>query len=65
MQGRKEETLNFFFSVAKNVVHVTTSGLYATWYFLSSALPSNPTTKAFKRAITTSFGSLCLGSLLD
>jgi len=51
--------------VIKNVVHVTTSGLYATWYFLSGVgMPSDPTQKSFKRAVTTSFGSICLGSLL-
>jgi len=51
--------------VIKNVVHVTASGLYATWYFLSGVgMPPNPTQKAFKRAVTTSFGSICLGSLL-
>jgi len=51
--------------VIKNVVHVTASGLFATWYFMgSAAMPSNPTSKAFRRAMTTSFGSICLGSLL-
>lgn len=49
----------------KNVVHVTASGLFATWYFLSGVgMPANPTQKAFKRATTSSFGSICLGSLL-
>ncbi len=53
------------YTVIKNVVHVTASGLYATWYFMSGlGMPSNPTQKAFKRAVTTSFGSICLGSLL-
>lgn len=51
--------------VIKNVVHVTASGLVATWYFLSGlGMPSNPTASAFKRATTSSFGSICLGSLL-
>lgn len=51
--------------VIKNVVHVTASGLVATWYFLSGVgMPPNPTQKAFKRATTTSFGSICLGSLV-
>eukprot|EP01111_Echinosteliopsis_oligospora_P005892 TRINITY_DN1963_c0_g1_i1.p1 TRINITY_DN1963_c0_g1~~TRINITY_DN1963_c0_g1_i1.p1 ORF type:complete len:554 (-),score=174.30 TRINITY_DN1963_c0_g1_i1:53-1714(-) len=52
------------FQVIKNVVHVTTSGLIATWYFMNDAMPTNPTNKAFKRAMTTSFGSICFGSLL-
>lgn len=51
--------------VIKNVVHVTASGLVATWYFLSGlGMPANPTSTAFKRATTSSFGSICLGSLL-
>lgn len=55
--------------VIKNVVHVTVSGVFATWYFMKSSLtgegaPSNPTLGSFKRATTTSFGSICLGSLL-
>lgn len=47
--------------VVKNVGHVTTAGTVATWWFLPAA--QNPTGAAFKRAITTSFGSICLGSL--
>jgi len=51
--------------VIKNVVHVTVSGTFATWYFLyPSSMPSNPTLGALKRATWTSFGSICLGSLL-
>eukprot|EP01119_Soliformovum_irregulare_P025819 TRINITY_DN9656_c0_g1_i1.p1 TRINITY_DN9656_c0_g1~~TRINITY_DN9656_c0_g1_i1.p1 ORF type:complete len:454 (-),score=76.03 TRINITY_DN9656_c0_g1_i1:48-1409(-) len=51
--------------VVKNVTHVTTSGTFASWYFYGSqGMPSNPTLKAFKRTMTTSFGSVCLGSLL-
>jgi len=50
--------------VIKNVVHVTTSGSVATWYFMQSNMPSDPTIKSLKRAVTTSFGSICLGSLL-
>jgi len=53
--------------VIKNVVHVTVSGVVATWYFLSGSpggIPENPTLGALKRSVTTSFGSICLGSLL-
>jgi len=53
--------------VIKNVVHVTVSGVIATWYFLTgtpNGIPENPTLGAFKRSITTSFGSICIGSLL-
>lgn len=57
--------INSYCEVIKNVVHVTASGLMATWYFLSGVgMPRNPTSLAFKRATTTSFGSICLGSLL-
>jgi hypothetical protein len=49
--------------VVKNVVHVTCSGTLAAWYFQVDQ-GNNPTAKAFKRAVTTSFGSICFGSLL-
>lgn len=58
----------FFFWVAQvciNVVHVTVAGLVATWYFVGDDhMPPNPTLASFKRAMTTSFGSICFGSLL-
>lgn len=51
--------------VATNVMHVTASGLYATWYFCGlKSMPHNPTLASLKRALTTSFGSICFGSLL-
>jgi len=52
--------------VIGNTVHVTCAGTFATWYFLggTSSMQENPTLKSFKRATTTSFGSVCLGSLL-
>jgi len=60
--------LSFYWTaqVIKNVVHVTASGTFATWYFLHGTMgvPSNPTLKSLRRACTTSFGSICLGSLL-
>jgi len=60
--------LSFYWTaqVIKNVVHVTASGTFATWYFLHGTVgvPPNPTLKSLKRACTTSFGSICLGSLL-
>ncbi|GAM23005.1 hypothetical protein SAMD00019534_061800 [Acytostelium subglobosum LB1] len=54
-------------NVMKNVVHTTISGLFASWYFLEGTdvgMPENPTLKSFKRTMTTSFGSICFGSLL-
>ncbi|KAJ3215755.1 putative choline transporter, neither null mutation nor overexpression affects choline transport [Clydaea vesicula] len=58
--------------VIKNTVHVTVSGLFATYYFLGVTAGNgevqvnerNPTVKAGKRALTTSFGSICYGSLI-
>eukprot|EP01104_Vermistella_antarctica_P011737 TRINITY_DN3310_c2_g1_i1.p1 TRINITY_DN3310_c2_g1~~TRINITY_DN3310_c2_g1_i1.p1 ORF type:complete len:620 (+),score=97.81 TRINITY_DN3310_c2_g1_i1:93-1952(+) len=51
--------------VIKNVVHVTTSGVVATWFFVSPEnMPKAPTRGALVRACTTSFGSIALGSLL-
>ncbi|KAJ3362269.1 putative choline transporter, neither null mutation nor overexpression affects choline transport [Allomyces javanicus] len=53
--------------VISNVVHVTVAGVFASFYFLSGSptgMPSSPTWGAFKRATTTSFGSICFGSLI-
>jgi len=66
---------SFFFTsqVINNTVHVTISGVFATFYFRGVIEPGtnnievdvkNPTIKSFNRAITTSFGSICFGSLL-
>jgi len=54
----------WYSQVVKNTVHVTAAGMVATWYFMKGAMPANPTLKSFGRAMTTSFGSICLGSLL-
>lgn len=48
--------------VLKNVGHVTVSGSVASWWLVPTQ-PA-PTCGAFKRAMTTSFGSICFGSLL-
>jgi len=59
--------LSFYWTsqVIKNVVHVTVSGVFASWYFLyPAAMPENPTQKSLKRACGTSLGSIALGSLL-
>merc|ERR1712242_108109 len=49
--------------VNQNISHCTSCGVAATRYF-STEIDYNPTPKAFKRTMTTSFGSVCLGSLL-
>jgi len=51
------------FQVNKNVSHTTTCGVAATWYF-SNVIDHKPTPAAFKRTMTTSFDSVCLGSLI-
>lgn len=58
-------TFLWFSQVVTNVMHVTASGLVATWYYAGfDNMPRNPTLSAFKRSTTTSFGSICFGSLV-
>eukprot|EP00485_Elphidium_margaritaceum_P002543 CAMPEP_0202694770 /NCGR_PEP_ID=MMETSP1385-20130828/8541_1 /ASSEMBLY_ACC=CAM_ASM_000861 /TAXON_ID=933848 /ORGANISM="Elphidium margaritaceum" /LENGTH=497 /DNA_ID=CAMNT_0049350673 /DNA_START=770 /DNA_END=2263 /DNA_ORIENTATION=- len=51
------------FQVHQNISHTTTAGVTAAWFF-SSAHNFNATMPALKRTMTTSFGSVCFGSLL-
>ncbi|KAJ5078237.1 protein pns1 [Anaeramoeba ignava] len=51
-------------TVIKNGIHTTSSGTYASYYFLKGDMPKDPTLKSLKRAFTFSFGSICLGSLI-
>ncbi|OBT88202.1 hypothetical protein VE02_02444 [Pseudogymnoascus sp. 03VT05] len=53
--------------VLKNIIHVTISGVYGSWYFCSqkpSGFPKGATRGAFKRSVTYSFGSISFGSLI-
>lgn len=50
--------------VLKNVIHVTISGVYASWYFSPNNPPKGATRGAAKRALTYSFGSISFGSLI-
>lgn len=53
--------------VIRTIVHVTNSGVYATYYFLEGTpqgTGSTPSISSLKRACTTSFGSICFGSLI-
>jgi len=53
--------------IIRNVVHMSVGGVTATWYFLAGPNndgPPNPLWRSTKRALTTSFGSICFGSLL-
>jgi hypothetical protein len=58
--------------VIKNSVHVIVSGVFAVYYFMGVdqgngrivVNAKNPTGSSAKRALTTSFGSICFGSLV-
>jgi len=57
--------ISFFWGceVIKNVGHTTTAGVVGTWWLVQNPADS-PTWGALKRSLTTSFGSICLGSLI-
>ena len=48
----------------KNFLHTVISGVYGSWYFYPTSLPSGPTRGAIRRASTYSFGSISFGSLI-
>lgn len=48
----------------KNTIHTVISGVYGSWYFQPNNPPKGPTRGATRRALTYSFGSISLGSLL-
>lgn len=48
----------------KNTIHTTISGVYGSWYFNSKNYPKGVTRGSLKRALTYSFGSISLGSLV-
>jgi hypothetical protein len=50
--------------VVKNVLHVTVSGTVGLFYYQGESTPLYVVPKALRRALTTSFGSICFGSLL-
>jgi hypothetical protein len=53
--------------VIKNVVHVTVAGTVGTWWWTpleASGFCSKAVRESHHRAMTNSFGSICLGSLL-
>jgi hypothetical protein len=61
--------VSFFWTaqVIKNVVHVTTAGTVATWWLFpleASGCCSSAVRESYWRSVTTSFGSICLGSLI-
>jgi hypothetical protein len=61
--------LSFYWTtqVIKNVVHVTVAGTVGTWWFVpgeARSCCSSAVRNSYWRSITTSFGSICFGSLL-
>ncbi|GAX15239.1 hypothetical protein FisN_1Hh676 [Fistulifera solaris] len=53
--------------VISNVVHVTTSGTVGTWWMVpeeANGCCSQAVRDSYYRSMTTSFGSICLGSLI-
>lgn len=56
-----------FWTVIGNVVHVTTAGTVGTWWFVpeeANGCCSQAVRESYVRSLTTSFGSICLGSLI-
>ena len=61
--------LSYFFThqVIQNTIHVVIAGVVGTWWFApddASSCCSAGIFGSIKRALTTSFGSICFGSLL-
>lgn len=61
--------LSFYWTseVIKNIVHVTVAGTVGTWWWSpqeANGCCSSAVRASYSRAITYSFGSICLGSLL-
>lgn len=58
--------LSFYWTsqVVWNVVLVSVDGVFAEWFFKYPNLTPNPTYRSWQRAVTTSSGSICLGSFL-
>ncbi|SMN18420.1 similar to Saccharomyces cerevisiae YOR161C PNS1 Protein of unknown function [Maudiozyma saulgeensis] len=53
--------------VIRNVIHVSVSGIFGSWYYRyksDQGMPRWPAMGALKRGLTTSFGSICFGSLI-
>lgn len=50
--------------VLTNVLLVTEAGIFGSWYFSMDSMPSKAGWHSFKRSMTTSFGSICFGSLI-
>jgi len=55
-------SLSWTCGVMSNVIHVTVAGVVASWWLVPEE--TSATSASFKRSMTTSFGSICLGSLI-
>jgi hypothetical protein len=61
--------ISFFWvcQVLKNIVHCTVAGTVGTWWFIpneAKSCCSSAVISSYYRSITTSFGSICFGSLI-
>eukprot|EP00536_Pseudo-nitzschia_multiseries_P008216 jgi/Psemu1/305564/fgenesh1_kg.205_\ len=61
--------VSFFWTaqVVKNVVHTTVAGTVGTWWFVPGEARnfcSSAVWNSYRRSVTTSFGSICFGSLI-
>jgi hypothetical protein len=64
---RASSVIMFFHTQQQNVLHVTIAGIVGTWWFApqeASSMWSPAIQDSFRRATSTSFGSICMGSLL-
>ncbi len=52
--------------VISNTLQTTVAGVFATWYFLSGtqSMPKAPTQDSAQRALTCSFGTICVGTMV-
>ena len=57
-------SLYWTIEVARNVIASTAAGTIGTWFYNSLNMPPSPVKDALIRSCTTSFGSICFGSLL-
>ena len=57
-------TMYWFSEWLKNTIHTTIAGVYGSWYFYAHNFPKDATRGAARRAMTYSFGSISLGSLI-
>eukprot|EP00667_Euglena_gracilis_P008881 EG_transcript_9007 len=57
-------SLYWTWQVISSLVHTIVCSMAAAWYFIGSTASSDVTLVSCRRALTTSFGSVCQGSLL-